>query len=471
MAKFPVDGEEDGDVRVPSNSWLCKRRRLKRRLKRPEGEEDGVVRVPSSSWLGKRRRLKRRLKRSEGEEDGVVRVPNSPWLGKRRRLKRHFKRPHREEDGAVCVPSSSWLGKRRHLKRPEGEEDGAVRVPSSSWLGKRCRLKRRLKRPEGEEDGVELVPSSSWLGKRRRLKRRFISSGRSRSRPAEEEEGSKEGEEDQRSDGDRRDKLNPSEEELEEQDEGEHSKVGSLEFTLEDPDVLDCAICLEPLTSPVFQCENGHIACSSCCKMISNGCPSCSMPVGHRCCAVEKILESVRMACQNAKFGCNQKFGYHMKNDHEKTCPFAPCSCPFSSCSYVGLFGQLVKHLSSKHEASPTSFRFNSNASLSIKVETEVCLLKEEGEDVLFVFKNETIDLGSKIKISCIGPLAKADYAYDIEAIYRESSLKLHTCTKSVPDFEYDPNQEPCLLVPRRFFDDSLGLKLEVRIWRNEARD
>ncbi|KAI6670585.1 hypothetical protein NL676_005470 [Syzygium grande] len=206
--------------------------------------------------------------------------------------------------------------------------------------------------------------------------------------------------------------------------------------------------------------------------MISNRCPSCSMPIGYdRCRPIEKVLESVRMACQNAKFGCNQKFGCHMRNDPEKTCQFAPCSCPFPSCSYVGSFRKLVQHLRSKHGASPTYFRFNSNTSLSINVKTDVRLLKEEREDVLFVLKNETIDLGSKIKVSCIGPLPKADYSYDIEANYRESSLKLHTRTKSVPEFESDPNQEPCLLVPRRFFDSILGLKLEVCIWRRRARD
>ncbi|BBG99598.1 Protein with RING/U-box and TRAF-like domains [Prunus dulcis] len=59
---------------------------------------------------------------------------------------------------------------------------------------------------------------------------------------------------------------------------------GSLVFTLADPEVLDCLICYEPLTIPVFQCENGHIACSSCCTKSKNKCPSCSWPIGYNRC-------------------------------------------------------------------------------------------------------------------------------------------------------------------------------------------
>ncbi|KAF7850842.1 hypothetical protein BT93_L4960 [Corymbia citriodora subsp. variegata] len=351
---------------------------------------------------------------------------------------------------------------------------------------------------DGEDD--DRVPSSSVLGRRRR----FPSSGhqseqgegsrsQSRRRPAEEEEGGREEAEDRDSDSDRRDELNTSDEELEEQDRdrSEYTEwcgdeyscgrgwsppygrtVGPLEFTLTDPDVFDCAVCFEPLTIPVFQCNNGHIACFSCCKKISNKCPSCSMPIGYnRCPAMEKILQSVQIACQNAKFGCNQKFGYHMKDDHEKNCPFTPCSCPFSSCNYNGSFRMLVEHLSIKHGASPTSFCFGLSTSLLMNVETEVRLLKEEREDVLFVLKNETIDLGSKIKVSCIGPLSKASYWYNIVANSQESSLKLQSCTMSIPDFECNPNPEPYLIVPRGFFEDFLGLKFEVCIWRSGARD
>ncbi|KAI4331950.1 hypothetical protein L6164_016894 [Bauhinia variegata] len=58
---------------------------------------------------------------------------------------------------------------------------------------------------------------------------------------------------------------------------------------LTEPEVLDCFICYEPLSIPVFQCENEHTACRSCCVKIGNKCPMCSMPIGYnRCRAIEK---------------------------------------------------------------------------------------------------------------------------------------------------------------------------------------
>ncbi|KAH7845541.1 hypothetical protein Vadar_003322 [Vaccinium darrowii] len=74
-----------------------------------------------------------------------------------------------------------------------------------------------------------------------------------------------------------------------EEEEGEEGPSGSGSLLLTDPDVLDCPICLEHLISPVFQCNNGHVACSSCCIKLGNKCPSCSMPIGYnRCRAIEK---------------------------------------------------------------------------------------------------------------------------------------------------------------------------------------
>ncbi|PRQ41610.1 putative aminoacyltransferase, E1 ubiquitin-activating enzyme [Rosa chinensis] len=48
-------------------------------------------------------------------------------------------------------------------------------------------------------------------------------------------------------------------------------------ITLTEPEVLDCPICCQPLTIPIFQCDkNGHIVCSSCRGNIKDKCPSCA---------------------------------------------------------------------------------------------------------------------------------------------------------------------------------------------------
>jgi hypothetical protein len=56
-----------------------------------------------------------------------------------------------------------------------------------------------------------------------------------------------------------------------------------------------------------IQCENGHIACSSCCIKLSNKCPSCFWPIGYiRCRAIEKVLEVVKIPCQNSSMGAKK---------------------------------------------------------------------------------------------------------------------------------------------------------------------
>ncbi|KAF8108235.1 hypothetical protein N665_0113s0024 [Sinapis alba] len=89
------------------------------------------------------------------------------------------------------------------------------------------------------------------------------------------------------------------------------SKDSSLSVSLLDPDVLDCPICCEPLKVPIFQCDNGHLACSVCCTKVRNICPSCTLPVGYiRCRAMEKVIETSRVSCPNAKYGCKEKMLY-----------------------------------------------------------------------------------------------------------------------------------------------------------------
>ncbi|KAL8472681.1 hypothetical protein ACS0TY_029773 [Phlomoides rotata] len=89
----------------------------------------------------------------------------------------------------------------------------------------------------------------------------------------------------------------------------------SLTMTLPDRVLLDCPICFQALCSPVYQCENGHIACASCrTTLLKNNCPHCRLPIGNiRCRAIEEILESGRVLCEYAPYGCLESFSYNKK--------------------------------------------------------------------------------------------------------------------------------------------------------------
>ncbi|XP_019095324.1 PREDICTED: E3 ubiquitin-protein ligase SINA-like 2 [Camelina sativa] len=96
--------------------------------------------------------------------------------------------------------------------------------------------------------------------------------------------------------------------------------------TIHELDLFNCPICSEALTSPmpIFQCENGHIACSSCCTKVKNKCPACTLPINYRSKIVERLVKAIIMPCPNAKLGCTETFSYGKELVHEKTCRFAP---------------------------------------------------------------------------------------------------------------------------------------------------
>ncbi|KAF6997164.1 hypothetical protein CFC21_013421 [Triticum aestivum] len=97
-----------------------------------------------------------------------------------------------------------------------------------------------------------------------------------------------------------------------------------------DPEALNCPRCLRPLEPPVFQCAAGHVVCSTChgdlpdkdrCGscFVNSGFSRCFIPTSYgRCLALERVLQSVRVACPH---GCAAtKMLYHEKADHQKTC-------------------------------------------------------------------------------------------------------------------------------------------------------
>ncbi|KAM0827994.1 hypothetical protein ACQ4PT_067836 [Festuca glaucescens] len=120
---------------------------------------------------------------------------------------------------------------------------------------------------------------------------------------------------------------------------------------------LDCTFCLDLLRPPVFQvsyhtpvflasfdlplrcnrdvipvldgkalqgaCAAGHVICSTCYeKLLENDyCQLCSVSANYsRCFAVERVLQSVKVRCSNAGYGCMAKMPYYDIKDHEMNC-------------------------------------------------------------------------------------------------------------------------------------------------------
>ncbi|XP_065848660.1 E3 ubiquitin-protein ligase SINA-like 10 [Euphorbia lathyris] len=242
---------------------------------------------------------------------------------------------------------------------------------------------------------------------------------------------------------------------------------GRIFLTLTDPEVLDCPICYESLTIPVFQCENGHIACTSCCKRIAHKCPSCLLPIGYnRCRAIEKVLESVKVPCQNLRYGCREMVNYSKKFEHEKMCNHAPYSCPVSSCKFVGSCKQLYQHFSSKHKGSAVPLRFNATMPLFFTLNDKTLLLQEE-KGVIFILNNrEESPIGNVVSVNCIAPPShKEGYFYEVTAKSEGSNLRFQSFTKNIRKFDNnDIHPEEFLMVPRSLFGSYGQISLDLHI-------
>ncbi|XP_055827778.1 putative E3 ubiquitin-protein ligase SINA-like 6 [Solanum dulcamara] len=245
---------------------------------------------------------------------------------------------------------------------------------------------------------------------------------------------------------------------------------GSISVTLSDPDVLDCPICLEHLCVPVFQCENGHIACASCCIKIANKCPSCCWPIGYnRCRAMEKVLESVKVSCVNKRYGCKEILSYSKKTDHENACIYVPCSCPSPACDFIGTSTKVYAHFSHAHFSSAQHIFFN--AVHPIYIEKDQCcqVLQMRTEGILFIINHASDRVGSAINIICVGPaMQKRRFAYELVLTDGESSFKLESVAESVPNWSENIPLKKFLLVPRDVVNARARLKLDVFIEEKE---
>ncbi|KAI3942558.1 hypothetical protein MKW92_051231 [Papaver armeniacum] len=244
------------------------------------------------------------------------------------------------------------------------------------------------------------------------------------------------------------------------------SSSSSISVTLIDPEVLDCSICMEPLTPPIFQCENGHIACAPCCTKLGNKCPSCSWPIGYnRCRAIEKVIESIKISCKYSRYGCKETFSYKQKISHEEKCIYEPCTCPITDCTFTGSSERLYLHFSSKHWASARRFQYNSPFAVSFDKDDSFIIFQGEEDGRLFLLNNRFERIGNALSMSCIGPsTVKGGFSYDLISEYGRTSLRLKAFTNS-----FNGKTEPStfvefLLVPYSFYRCFGQLKLEVCI-------
>ncbi|KAK4270780.1 hypothetical protein QN277_019550 [Acacia crassicarpa] len=243
---------------------------------------------------------------------------------------------------------------------------------------------------------------------------------------------------------------------------------GSISVTLTDPDILNCCICCEPLATPVYQCKNGHIACSTCWVRIAHKCYSCRKPISHiRCRAIEKVIESIKFSCRYARHGCIEKISHFNKSIHEKDCIYTPCWCPIDGCQFTAPSKKLSQHINQKHHGSVVNFHYDSLLHLKLGLNQKIIVLKELTDSNLFVIRNgQEQHMGNLFNVFHIGPESSAEmYEYELFARSQGCCLQLESFVNHTLGNNF-PATTKFLLVPTDFLGPSPALKIEIRIYK-----
>ncbi|CAH8363040.1 unnamed protein product [Eruca vesicaria subsp. sativa] len=202
--------------------------------------------------------------------------------------------------------------------------------------------------------------------------------------------------------------------------------------TLLDLDILDCPVCCLAFTEHVFQCDNGHLACSSCCLKLRNKCPACALPIGYnRCRVMERLIESVTVPCLNAKHGCTAKFVYGKELAHEKECVFTLCYCPAPNCNFAGVYKDLYSHYDANHKDASMRFVSGTLRNTYLSANSKLSVFQECGGGPLVVVQCFEVAEGMSVTVNCIAPSAPGVGEFSFSLSY---SMGRHTVTFGLAD-------------------------------------
>ncbi|PNT78364.1 hypothetical protein BRADI_1g78140v3 [Brachypodium distachyon] len=223
-----------------------------------------------------------------------------------------------------------------------------------------------------------------------------------------------------------------------------------------DTDLLDCSICFEPLSPPLYQCQNGHVACFSCWSRLSNKCHVCSHDaIFARNIALEKIVESIKSSCAYAKWGCSKLVSYAQRSVHEEACLFAPSTCPIPGCGYRGFTGCWSGHFLVDHSADCLHFTYGQSFEVNLAVSLPFLVLLGEDDHLFLLLNKNMMPFGHAFTVVCLrnGNL-NWNFSYEIEAASRGNPgncLRLKASVTNTKEWGGLHPAEAFLLVPYAF--------------------
>ncbi|KAG0449161.1 hypothetical protein HPP92_027452 [Vanilla planifolia] len=212
---------------------------------------------------------------------------------------------------------------------------------------------------------------------------------------------------------------------------------GEMTFQI-DSEALECSICLDPLCPPIFQCENGHIACSSCCPKLFNKCHVCSsfLLVVSDVLHLRRLLNLLKANANMPITDAELLYPFLEKASHEETCCHAALFCPISNCTFSGTKQLLAIHVKTKHCCIVKNFNYDQPFMLTMeKQEPFLLLLGDDDHLFLLLNSHETCSM-TALSVICISSnTPKCQFSYELRLHSRGSSLQLRTSAEQIRRF------------------------------------
>ena len=195
---------------------------------------------------------------------------------------------------------------------------------------------------------------------------------------------------------------------------------------------LECPICFKiPRTTPIYQCEQGHIHCKTCHPRLRD-CPVCRGSIGNtRNLVVEKIICKLPVRCTNFENGCEAPQALPDQIiEHERNCVFRMVNCFYIRCRDSFALNNPMEHLK-KHQMMKlevgskirNDFYANRNYEFVMNIQDKLFglsnVIEGPGHHVMRVFF-----IGSPImakKFSCIISFRSTKPNNDFETTFRRS--------------------------------------------------
>ncbi|KAJ8891767.1 hypothetical protein PR048_004320 [Dryococelus australis] len=234
--------------------------------------------------------------------------------------------------------------------------------------------------------------------------------------------------------------------------------------------LLECPICTEFMSPPIFQCKNGHKLCAEC-KPLLTECPSCKEKnLDSRNFVAEELAEKLMYPCVNVDAGCQIKIQLNSMAKHSAVCPHRLHNCLESSCKWQGRTQEMLEHLKGTHNmawmtaANPHLYYDNFDLSTDFEEHDAIDAFEEL---FLFHFKRDATKRRLFVAVQYVGSEEAAmNYRYQVFILSADGAKWVDFVSSTHKDtvsFEEIMNSKKCLCVDFEVIEDLLDTDLNLK--------